>query len=91
MGSALSAPVGRARRRTSAGVGGLGLAGFPFGAADPHGMVGESPAAWALRDDAPGGGEYQRLGDEAARHSGVTAEAAPGLMAAHGGSFGRSS
>ena len=23
---------------------------FPFGAADPHGLVGESPAAWALRD-----------------------------------------
>jgi two-component system nitrogen regulation response regulator GlnG/two-component system response regulator HydG len=23
---------------------------FPFGAADPHGIVGESPAAWALRD-----------------------------------------
>jgi two-component system nitrogen regulation response regulator GlnG/two-component system response regulator HydG len=23
---------------------------FPFGQADPHGIVGESPAAWALRD-----------------------------------------
>ncbi|MCC6553748.1 MAG: sigma-54-dependent Fis family transcriptional regulator, partial [Polyangiaceae bacterium] len=23
---------------------------FPFGVADPHGIVGESPAAWALRD-----------------------------------------
>jgi two-component system nitrogen regulation response regulator GlnG/two-component system response regulator HydG len=30
----------------------LGEAGwtFPFGAADPHGLVGESPAAWTLRD-----------------------------------------
>ncbi|MEP7119586.1 MAG: sigma 54-interacting transcriptional regulator [Byssovorax sp.] len=26
-------------------------ADFPFGAVDPHGMVGESPAAWRLRDD----------------------------------------
>ena len=25
-------------------------AGFPFGEADPHGIVGESTAAWALRD-----------------------------------------
>ena len=27
-----------------------GAAPFPFGVADPHGIVGESPAAWALRD-----------------------------------------
>jgi transcriptional regulator with AAA-type ATPase domain len=40
-----------ARRRPSlGGPGGLGdVPAFPFGEADPYGIVGESPAAWALR------------------------------------------
>ncbi|MCC6555678.1 MAG: sigma-54-dependent Fis family transcriptional regulator [Polyangiaceae bacterium] len=34
--------------------------GFPFGAADEHGIVGESPAAWALRDALEFAGEAGR-------------------------------
>jgi DNA-binding NtrC family response regulator len=38
-------PLRDALRRSS------GSISFPFGRADPHGIVGESPAAWALRGD----------------------------------------